>query len=98
MQIISTWSQRISLTVLPRPEFVLLLVLCIKRTLQKFYAFFSSSEYPEQPMANKELPSEKGPLSKSSSDIESVVRNGMRNPAEGKLVRQLKNRHITMIR
>jgi amino acid transporter len=52
-------------------------------------------------MANKEFPSEKVttekvPDSRNDYDAESVVSNG--SPPEGKLVRQLKNRHIAMIR
>ena len=47
-------------------------------------------------MASKEFPQEKAP-SKKGHDAESIISND--NPPEsGKLVRQLKNRHISMIR
>ena len=47
-------------------------------------------------MASKEFANDKVPGLRDDYDAESVVGNA--SPPEGKLVRQLKNRHIAMIR
>jgi amino acid permease len=49
-------------------------------------------------MASKEFPSEKAFESQRDSDVETLERTSDDFNGEVKLVRQLKNRHIAMIR